>query len=219
RVDEAAHLAIPELRVSPAFGQQLAMRAVFDDAAGIEIDDAVHAGDRRQTVRDGDDSAAPHEGPETLLDQVFGLGIERGCGFVQDEDLRVFDERARNRHALAFAAGELDPLLAHDGVVAGGAGLYELMGVRIARGPHHVFFLRAGLGVADIVAHRAMENARRLLHFGDAFVERIPGDERDVLPVDQDAARLRFVLTTQHLHERGFAGAGRADKAHLLTRL
>src|SRR5947207_10495309 len=77
RVDEAAHLAVPEAGVVAAFGEELAMRAVFEDAALIEIDHPVHAGDGRETVRNRDHGAALHQRPEARLDQMLALAVER----------------------------------------------------------------------------------------------------------------------------------------------
>ena len=44
--------------------------------------------------------------------------VDGGGGVVEDEDARVGEQRAGQRDALALAAGQGEPLLADDGVVA-----------------------------------------------------------------------------------------------------
>ena len=48
---------------------------------------------------------------EQLDDLVRGAAVERAGRLVGEEDVRVVDERARNRHALLLAAGKLGRLV------------------------------------------------------------------------------------------------------------
>ena len=80
------------------------MSAFLDDIAFVEHDEAVETRDRRQPVRDRDDSAALHQPVELLLDRRFDLRIERRGGLVQHQDRRVFEDHAGERNALALAA-------------------------------------------------------------------------------------------------------------------
>ena len=41
---------------------------------------------------------------ERRLDFTLGVRVERGSGFVQQQDRRVFQQRAGNRHALLLTA-------------------------------------------------------------------------------------------------------------------
>src|SRR5690606_25970691 len=52
--EEAAGLALPQLGVVAAAGEQLGVASLLHDAAAVEHDEAVHAGDGRQPVGDGD---------------------------------------------------------------------------------------------------------------------------------------------------------------------
>ena len=60
-------------------------------------------------VRDGDRGAALHQVVQRLLDFLLGLGVDRGRGFVEDQDARVDQQRARDRDALALAARQACP--------------------------------------------------------------------------------------------------------------
>ena len=64
-------------------------------------------GDGVQPVRDGDGGAALAQMRDRVLHQPLGFGIERRGRLVEQDDRRVLDQRARDRDALALAAGKL----------------------------------------------------------------------------------------------------------------
>src|SRR6185503_16932798 len=90
------------------------------------------ASDRRQPMRDDKGRAAPPQRAQTVLDERFALAVERRGGFVEDEDARIGEDRARDGDALALPARELHPALADDRVVARLEPFDELVGVRNA---------------------------------------------------------------------------------------
>ena len=97
------------------------MRALLDDAAAVEHDQAIECGDGRQPVRDGDDRLVLHQRLQILLDRRLDIGIERRGGLVEHQDRRVLEEDTGDRDALALAARQLHAALADKGVVAGTA--------------------------------------------------------------------------------------------------
>src|SRR5690606_32197880 len=60
-IDEAAGLAGPELRVVTARCQKFGVASLLEDPAAIEDDEAVHLGDGRQAVGDGEHGLAGHQ--------------------------------------------------------------------------------------------------------------------------------------------------------------
>ena len=68
-------------------------------------------------MRDGDRRAPLLEPRQRRLDEPLADGVERGRGLVEDEDPRVLEEHARDRHALLLAARELVAALPHHGLV------------------------------------------------------------------------------------------------------
>jgi hypothetical protein len=86
--------------------------ALLDDAAVLHHHDQVGALDGRQAVRDHEGGAAGHQGVERGLHRAFGFVVERRRGLVQDQDRRILVDRARDRHALALAAGQAHAVLA-----------------------------------------------------------------------------------------------------------
>ena len=119
RRQEAARLVPPQHRVVAVQPQQLVVRALLDDAALLEHDQAVHARDGGEAMRDRDHRLAFHQAEQLLLDRELDLAVERRRGFVEHEDRRVLQHHARDRDALALAARELDAALAHVRFVAG----------------------------------------------------------------------------------------------------
>ena len=91
---------------SAARCQQLRVRALLDHAALVQHQHLVGVFDGRQPVRDDQRRAVGHQVVERVLHQAFGFGVERGGGLVEDQDRRVLQHRARDREALALAAGQ-----------------------------------------------------------------------------------------------------------------
>src|SRR5215213_5677268 len=82
---------------------------VLLDAAVLEDDDAVGVGRDVRLVRDEDerDASLAVEALEDVHHLDRGARVERARRLVGEDELRVVDERARNRHALLLAAREL----------------------------------------------------------------------------------------------------------------
>src|SRR5678815_5884806 len=99
--------------------KQLVVRSLLDDAALLENDKPIHAGDRREPVRDRDHGLALPQRRELVLDRELDLAVERGRRLVEDQDRRVLEDHARQGDALALPARELDAALADVRVVAG----------------------------------------------------------------------------------------------------
>ena len=82
------------------------MRALLDDAALVEDDDAVGAAHRREAVGDDERRAALHQVREGAGDERLGLGVELRGRLVEDQDRGVLVDRPRDREPLALAARE-----------------------------------------------------------------------------------------------------------------
>src|SRR5687768_16987685 len=102
---ESSRLVAPELLVVPAEAQQLVVRAAFHDPPLLEHHEAVHTRDGREAVRDRNHRLAFHQLEQLLLDCELDLAVERGGGLVEHQDRRVLQDHARERNALALAAG------------------------------------------------------------------------------------------------------------------
>ncbi len=78
----------------------------------------VAAPDGAEPVRDDEGSAADEQFGERFLDECFALAVERARRFVEDEDGRVLEQRARDGDALALAAAELHSAFTDERAVA-----------------------------------------------------------------------------------------------------
>ena len=105
------------------------MRAALDDLAALEHQDLIRAPNRRQPVRDDERRAALAQRPQAVLNQRLALAVEARRRLVEQQDARIGEDRARDRHALALAAGQPHAALADDRVVA----LLELLDELVAR--------------------------------------------------------------------------------------
>ena len=104
--------------IDAALPHQRLVPAALDDAAAVEHQDAVAIDDAGEAMRQDQRGASVHQPVERLLDHRLVLGVDRGQRLVQHQDRRVAQQRAGDGDALALAAGELDALLADDGLVA-----------------------------------------------------------------------------------------------------
>ena len=66
------------------------MAAAFGDASAFEDEDLVGVADGGEAVGYDEAGAVFHEAVERFLDKTLGGRVHAGCGFVEDEDGRVF---------------------------------------------------------------------------------------------------------------------------------
>src|SRR6185295_15378982 len=109
-------LALVQLGVEAARGDELRVRTALEDAAAIEHQDHVRVLDRRDPVRDQEDRAPAKDGAQVAEDLLFGVGVHRRQAVVEQQDARLPQQRPRQRHPLLLAAGEGEAPLAHHGV-------------------------------------------------------------------------------------------------------
>ena len=129
------------------------------------------------------------------------------------------EHHACNGHALALAARELDPALAHLGFIAVAALEVgqrgdEVGGFGLVGGRAHFLFAGVGAAVEDVVAHGAVQQRGVLRHHADGAAQAVLGHAANVLAVDGDAPALHLVKAQQQIDQRGLARARAADQAN-----
>ena len=82
-----------------AGGHELFVVAALDHAAFFHQQDRVGATDRGKAMGDHESSAAREQRGHGGLDELFALGVEVARGFVEDQELRRGENRARSRGA------------------------------------------------------------------------------------------------------------------------
>ena len=94
-----------ELIVFALLLHEVFMVAAFDDGTLFEDHDRVAVLDGGQAVRDDEDGAAFHDGVHTLLDKLFGMGVDGGGSLVENHDRRIGDRAAGDGEKLSLALG------------------------------------------------------------------------------------------------------------------
>ena len=100
-------LFIPHLAVQAVCFQQFIVRAVFSDTALAHHIYSVTAFHRRQAVGDDDAGKVRIKAENSVLDARFRYGVEIACRLIQDQQLRIAEQRAGNSEPLALPAGEV----------------------------------------------------------------------------------------------------------------
>src|SRR5262245_32471624 len=124
------------------------MRSSFDDFTCFEDENLIGALDRRQAMGDYEGRPALAQSFEAVLNHGFALAVEARRGFIENQNLRICQNRARYCDALALTAGEPDAALADDGVVAFFEGLDKLVAMGNATDGDDLFAgcVRTGIG-------------------------------------------------------------------------
>src|SRR5262249_52087343 len=105
RLADAGLLRVREIAVSTWTLREFCRCTVLHDTAAAEHDDAVEILHREQPVCDRYHGAAVHQLLQSLADGALGLAVERGGRLIEQQQRRIFQDRARNCDALALAAG------------------------------------------------------------------------------------------------------------------
>src|SRR6266404_2332079 len=105
-------------RVGAALRQQLGVCPPLNDLATIEHYYLIGVRDRRQPVGDHEHRPPSQQPVDRFLYEPLRLGIERGSGFIENEDWRVTEQGPCNRQALPLATREAGATLPEQGVVA-----------------------------------------------------------------------------------------------------
>ena len=139
------------------------------------------------------------------------LLVERGERLVEQQHARPLDQRARERDALALAAGELMRLAPLEAFEP-----HERQHLGNARGD---LLLRQAVLLqpeGDIARDGEMRKQRVALehHVDRPPVRRHAGQ---ILAVEQDAARVRRLEAGEHAQQRGLAAAGRPEQREELA--
>src|SRR5688500_15791171 len=89
-----------QLRVQPFLPDQLSVRAPLHDAPARHHQDLVGPQDGREAVCDGDGGAPLHQALERGLDEPLAHRVQRRGRLIEDQDARILEQDARDRHAL-----------------------------------------------------------------------------------------------------------------------
>src|SRR5215471_6205515 len=108
----ADQLRLDKLPVERRGSNELVVRPCFDDAALVEDDDAIDASHRRQPMRDDKRGRTIFDLPQRALDDRLELRVEGARRLVEDQDLRLPQQRTCDGDSLTLSARQLDAAVA-----------------------------------------------------------------------------------------------------------
>ena len=169
-------------------------------------------------MRDHKDGAPGNQILQGHLYQRFALGVERGSGFVEDQDGRVFQNGARNRDTLPFTTAQAQAAFADHRVIALGQGHDEFVGQRRAGRFFHRLGGNLRLPIGNVVAYRVVEQDGVLGNDGDLRAQGSDGQVAHVAPVDEQPPSRDIEEARQQMHQRSLACTAGADNRHQFAR-
>ena len=176
-------LAVVEVRVEAAFGQQLVVGALLDDVAVLEHQDQVGVLDGGQTVGDDKAGAVFGEPVHGLLCNELGPGIHRGGSFVQNQHWVVLNHGSGNGQQLLLAGGDRNAAVQHR-VKALRQRLNEVVDAAGTAGRLQLLVRHAGFVVDQILPDSAFKQPGVLQNHAEQVVDALPGHFRGGDSVD-----------------------------------
>ena len=143
------------------------MRAALGDDALVEHQDLVGVDHGREAVRDHDRRASARDALQGRLNLAFGKTVERRRRFVEDQNRRRLQHRARDGDPLLLAARKLEAPLADRRLIAKRQRADEPIDLRVLGRRDDVPLAGAVSPVADVVEERIVEQHRVLRHHAD----------------------------------------------------
>src|SRR4051795_2561562 len=200
-------------QVEAACREQLVVRALLDDPAVLQDDDQVGVADRREPVGDDEGRAAVQKPPQRALDLSFRADVDGARRLVEDQDLRVREQRPRERDQLTLAERQPGTAFAELRLVAILEALDELVGADGARSGLDVLSRRAGAAERDVLDDRSGEEESLLRDDAELPPQRRLRGVAKIGAVDRDAAVRRVVEAREQLRDRRLPRAGVADES------
>jgi len=198
-------------------GEEFVEATLFDNAAFLDDEDLVHGAEGGEAMGDADDGAIFGEVVDGFLDFGFGLGVEGGGGFVEDEDGGVADEGAGDGDALALSAREAEATFAERGVVTVGEGFDEVVGVGFAGGGDDFIAGGAGFSEGNIFSDGGVEEEDVLADEGEMEAEVGEAEGFDGFTVDFDLAEGGVIESEEEVDEGTFSGTAFTSKSEAFT--
>ena len=185
------------------------MRALSDDAPGVEERDLVGEQDARAAVRDDDACAAVRRLLEGREDLPFDRGVDGTRRIVEHDEPGASREHARERHALTLTAREPRSALAERSVLPLRQRRNEPLGVRDTERLINSPRIHTGAPQRDVLTRRLVEHERLLRREGHPLLAC--HGMRGGHAVIEHAARIGRRQPRDDLSERRLAGTRRPD--------
>mmetsp|Transcript_11838 Transcript_11838/g.29656 ORF Transcript_11838/g.29656 Transcript_11838/m.29656 type:complete len:382 (-) Transcript_11838:1758-2903(-) len=174
---------------------------------------------RAQPVRNQEGRFGCHDVVESVLHDLLALAVESAGSLIQEKDLGVADDGARNRNTLLLPPRELRTPLSYLGVIL--VGKVHHKGVRVSRFGSSLdpFLGERRVAECDVLCNGPVKQDRLLAHQCDLAAQPLDVERSNVLAVQKDTPRIRVVPPLQKGYAGAFSRARGSHKGDLLTRL
>ena len=177
------------------------MCSLLHNVSVVEHQYQIGSTQRGNPMRGDQASLTRHEPLQVNQDIFRRVRIHGGKRVVQQKDIRVAKDGARNADPLLLSSGQCDAPLAHDGVIAFWESGY------IVREPGGIggcaYFIMAGVHPPECEIRRQgiTEQECLLRNITDAGPQCFQRDLRERASADQDLSGTRFQQPGNHVHE------------------
>ncbi len=194
-----------ELRVHAVARHELIVRPTLHDLPVLQDEDLIRGAHGRDAMRHDDRRSLAHHRGQSREDLLFRVRIHGRERIVQDQDLRVDRQRARDGGTLLLPAGERDAALADHGVVS----FRKIAEIRVE--PRHLgrvfdarqLRVRASSAKPDVLRDGGAEEKGLLRDEADGAAQRRERKMADVDAIDEDGPARRLVQARQQIQQRG----------------
>ena len=189
------------------------MGAGCGDAAFLHDEDHVGFLHGRDALGDDDLRGVGDLVMECGADQLVGLGVNGRGGVVENQDLRLLQERASDAQALALAAGDVGAALFDVRVVLVRELLDEAVGLRELAGVADLLVGGVRVAPAQVLGDGSGEQHVLLQHHGDLVAQDLHVVVAHVDAADLERTVGHIVQSRHELHQAGLRRTGAADDA------
>src|SRR5437762_862526 len=187
------------------------MRADAFDAALVQDDDPVGVHDRADPLSDDEYGRLAGVGAQCRAQPRIGARVERREAVVEEVDRRSLHKGARDRKALALAAGNVRPALVDGRVQPAGHLLDEVLRLGHLEGVPELLLGRILLAESKVARHCAAEQVRPLRNQPDPAPQVLERPLAYVDAVDEEAPLPDVEEARDQVQQGGLARAGAAD--------
>ena len=160
-------------------------------------------------MRDQDDGLCLCQSVDHLHDHLLTLRVNVGCGFIEDIDRRVVEQRPRDGKSLALSAGEITPLLKN-------RGLKPLLipekspQVDLSKSFFHLFLRSVRFSHPQIVFHSPLKQITVVADQSNPFHQALLPDIREFRSAHSHTAGISRVSSHKDRCCRAFSTSGDA---------
>ena len=189
----------------------------FHYMAFFQYQDLVHLLDRGQPVGDNDGGPPFCYFFRSLLDELFGVGINGRGGLIQHQDAGVSHIGPEEGDQLPLSAGEHASPFLDVVLVPAWQAAYEFMHPDLPGRLLDVLLFDVRIAQGDVVGDGICKEENVLKHHGYIIPQGVEPVLRDIPTIQQDMARIDVVKTVEQVDDGGFSSPRGSHNGNLFA--